>query len=72
MCGLSNDELRALVLRQHIIREETRRKLGAGRVATVLGIAGLDGEVDIGQPCMMPALNVPNLDGGRVGISRKQ
>jgi len=37
--------------------------VGAGRVATVLGIAGLDGEVDIGQPCMMPALNVPNLDG---------
>ena len=58
MCGLSNDELRALVLRQHIIREETRRKLGAGRVATVLGIAGLDGEVDIGQPCMMLLLEL--------------
>jgi hypothetical protein len=43
MSGLSNDELRARVLRQHIVREETGWKVGAGRVAMVLGTAGLDG-----------------------------
>jgi hypothetical protein len=46
-------------------------KVGGGPCCHGVGDLWLDRRVDIGQPCMMPALNVPNLDGGSVGISRK-